>query len=212
MASTVAGCVELMQALVPAFEPAVVESLEELEVGITWLDEADPLVRERVSEAAAHFPRSRPVNFEFPDPDENKLFMREVADVHRGLYPEYADDYGESIRWKLELCAAVTDGEVRTAERLRSEYRERCEQAFDGLDLLVTPTMVGVPPLATADERELRGRGIRLTYPFNCLGWPALAIPCGPAEGGLPASVQLVGRPGDDARVLAAGALLASPI
>lgn len=212
MAATVAGCVELMQALVPGFEPAVVESLEELEVGIAWLDETDPLVHERVSEAAARFPRGRTVKFEFPDPDENKLFMREVADVHRGLYPEYADDYGESIRWKLELCSAVTDGEVATAERLRAEYRERCEEAFDGLDLLVTPTMVGVPPLATADERELRGRGIRLTYPFNCLGWPALAIPCGLAEDGLPASVQLVGRPGDDSRVLAAGALLASPI
>jgi aspartyl-tRNA(Asn)/glutamyl-tRNA(Gln) amidotransferase subunit A len=212
MASTVAGCVELMQALVPAFEPTVVESLEELDVGVAWLEEADPLVRERVAEAAARFPRSRPLDFEFPDPDENKLFMREVADVHRGLYPEYADDYGESIRWKLELCAAVTDREVASAERLRSDYRERCEEAFGGLDLLVTPTMVGVPPLATADERALRGRGVRLTYPFNCLGWPALAIPCGPAEDGLPASVQLVGRPGDDARVLAAGALLASPI
>jgi aspartyl-tRNA(Asn)/glutamyl-tRNA(Gln) amidotransferase subunit A len=212
MASTVAGCVELMQALVPGFEPAVVESLEELEVGIAWLDEADLLVRERVSEACVRFPRSRAVDVPFPDPAENKLFMREVADVHRGLYPEYADDYGDSIRWKLELCAVVTDGEVKIAERLRAEYRERCEEAFDGLDLLVTPTMAGVAPLASADERGLRGRGIRLTYPFNCLGWPAIAIPCGPAEDGLPASVQLVGRPGDDARVLAAGALLASPI
>jgi aspartyl-tRNA(Asn)/glutamyl-tRNA(Gln) amidotransferase subunit A len=212
MASTVAGCLELMQVLVPGFEPAVIESLEELEVGIAWLDQADPLVRDRVTGAAARFQRSRPVDFEFPDPGENKLFMREVADVHRGLYPEYADDYGESIRWKLELCAAVTDDEARTAERLRAEYRERCEEAFDGLDLLVTPTMAGVAPLATANERELRSRGIRLTYPFNCLGWPALAIPCGPAEEGLPASVQLIGRPGDDARVLAAGTLLASPI
>jgi Asp-tRNA(Asn)/Glu-tRNA(Gln) amidotransferase A subunit family amidase len=106
----------------------------------------------------------------------------------------------------------VTDGEVAAAERLRSEYRERCEEAFDGLDLLVTPTMAGVAPSATADERAQRGRGIRFTYPFNCLGWPALALPCGPAEDGLPASVQLIGRPGDDDRVLAAGALLASPI
>ena len=40
------------------------------------------------------------------------------------------------------------------------------------------------------------------------VGWPALALPCGAAEGGLPASVQLVGRPGADALVLAVGALL----
>ena len=72
--------------------------------------------------------------------------------------------------------------------------------------------MAIVPPPADADERELRGRGIRFTYPFNCLGWPALALPCGVADGGLPASVQLAGKPGDDARVLAAGALLASLI
>jgi Asp-tRNA(Asn)/Glu-tRNA(Gln) amidotransferase A subunit family amidase len=49
---------------------------------------------------------------------------------------------------------------------------------------------------------------IRFTYPFNALGWPALALPCGPAEKGLPASVQLVAPAGEAARVLAAGALL----
>ena len=63
-----------------------------------------------------------------------------------------------------------------------------------------------------AARRRRRDRGPRrrdpLTFPFNALGWPALALPCGPAEDGLPASVQLVGRPGDDGRVLAAGRLL----
>jgi aspartyl-tRNA(Asn)/glutamyl-tRNA(Gln) amidotransferase subunit A len=49
---------------------------------------------------------------------------------------------------------------------------------------------------------------IRLTYPFNALGWPALALPCGTAERGLPASVQIVGPPGHDAAVIAAGQLL----
>jgi Asp-tRNA(Asn)/Glu-tRNA(Gln) amidotransferase A subunit family amidase len=43
---------------------------------------------------------------------------------------------------------------------------------------------------------------------MNALGWPALALPCGPAEDGLPASVQLVGRAGTDTLVLAAGAEL----
>src|SRR5260370_28262378 len=112
-----------MRAVVLGFEAVVVDSLEEREVGSAWLDEADPLIRERVGEAAARFPRSRPVDFAFPDPAENKLFMREVADVHRGLYPEYADDYGEGIRWKLELCPAVSDGEVTTAARPHPEYR-----------------------------------------------------------------------------------------
>src|SRR5260370_18455117 len=145
-----------MRALVPGFEPVVVDSLEELEVGSAWLDEADPLIRERVGERAARFPRSRPVDFALPDPAENKLFMREVADVHRGLYPEYADDYGEGIRWKLELCAAVSDGEVTTAERLHAEHRERCQEVFAGRDTLLPPTMPCVAPPAGAAGRRLR--------------------------------------------------------
>jgi aspartyl-tRNA(Asn)/glutamyl-tRNA(Gln) amidotransferase subunit A len=212
MAASVAGCVELMGALAPGFEPAVLQSLEELEVGIAWIDQADPFVQARVNEAVAHFPRRREIDFPFPDAAENKLFMREVADVHRGLFPERADDYGAGIRWKLELCIEVTEAEASAATRLRAAYRERCAELLRDIDLLVTPTMLGVPPAADADERELRGRGIRLTYPFNCLGWPALALPCSRAEDDSPASIQLVGKPGDDARVLAAGALLASPI
>jgi Asp-tRNA(Asn)/Glu-tRNA(Gln) amidotransferase A subunit family amidase len=46
---------------------------------------------------------------------------------------------------------------------------------------------------------------ILLTRPFNATGWPALALPCGPAEDSLPASLQVTARPGDDALVLAVG-------
>jgi aspartyl-tRNA(Asn)/glutamyl-tRNA(Gln) amidotransferase subunit A len=210
MASTVAGCSELLQVLAPDFVPTTLESLEELTVGVAWLDEADPLVRARVAEAAANFPSRHTIDLPLPDAAENKLFMREVADVHRGLFPERADEYGAGVRWKLELCIEVTDAEATAAERLRAVYVEQCDELLDGVDLLLTPTMLMVAPRADADEAELRGRGTRLTYPFNSLGRPALALPCGPAEDGLPASVQLVGRRGDDARVLAAGELLSS--
>jgi aspartyl-tRNA(Asn)/glutamyl-tRNA(Gln) amidotransferase subunit A len=47
-----------------------------------------------------------------------------------------------------------------------------------------------------------------LTRPFNGLGWPALALPCGPAEDGLPASLTIAAHPGDDALVLAVGQAL----
>ena len=210
MASSVGGCVELLQALAPEFTPTRLESLEEVEVGVAWLDRADPLVRARVERAVSHFPRRRPVELPLVERSENALFKREVADVHRGLFPERADEYGENVRWKLERCLEVTDAEVAAAQRVRDDYRARCEELLDGLDLLVTPTVPLVAPPADSDEHDLRPRTTLLTYPFNVLGRPVLALPCGPAEDGLPASVQLVGRHGDDHRVLAAGALLAS--
>jgi Asp-tRNA(Asn)/Glu-tRNA(Gln) amidotransferase A subunit family amidase len=77
------------------------------------------------------------------------------------------------------------------------------------VDLLVTPTLGFVaPPVGAREDDALRRRLIARTLPINAVGWPALALPCGAAEDGLPASVQLVGRPGEDALVLAAGALL----
>ena len=132
--------------------------------------------------------------------------MGEVADVHRELFAENADLYGDNVRTKVELCLAVNDAERQQGVHARDEYRDRCEEAFDGLDLLLTPTIPFVPPPLPADDLDLREDMIRFTLPFNALGWPVLALPCGPAEDGLPASIQLVGR--DDAFVLAAGALL----
>jgi len=209
MASNVEGCTELMRALAPGFEPAALESLEELEVGVAWLDDADPLVRARVEEAAASFPRRRVVDFPLAA-DDYRAFMREVADAHRALFPGNEDLYGDNVRGKIERCLAVTDDEVAAAQRRRAEYRERAAEALDGVDLLVTPTVGFVAPRNDVDELSIRERGIRYTYPFDSLGWPALALPCGPAEDGLPASVQLAARGGGDALVLAAGTVLAS--
>jgi aspartyl-tRNA(Asn)/glutamyl-tRNA(Gln) amidotransferase subunit A len=137
-------------------------------------------------------------------------FMREVADVHRELYAENGELYGDDVAVKIERCLAVADAEAAQAQRAREEYRERCEELLEDLDLLLTPTLVCVAPPIGIGDHALRGTLTRNTLPFNALGWPALALPCGPAEDGLPASVQLVGRPGSDALVLAAGQVLAS--
>jgi aspartyl-tRNA(Asn)/glutamyl-tRNA(Gln) amidotransferase subunit A len=207
MASSVGGCEELLAVLVPGYEPAALESLEELEVGVAWLDLAEPLVRARVAEAAGLFPRRREV--ELPLAPANRAdFMREAADVHHVLYPGNEELYGENVRGKIERCLAVADGAVAAAERERAEYAERVSEAIEGLDLLVTPTVPFVAPPADVEELEIRGPGTSLTFPFSSLGWPALALPCGPAEDGLPASVQLAAPAGDDARVLAAGRYL----
>ncbi len=208
LASSVEGCEELLAVLAP-HAPVALESLEELEVGVAWLDRAAPVVRERVAEAAARFPRRRDVDLPLA-PVNRADFMREAADVHRALFPGNEDLYGENVRGKIARCLRVTDAEAATAERERAEYRERVAELVDGLDLLVTPTVPFVAPPADVDELEIRGAATSLTYPFSSLGWPALALPCGAAEDGLPASVQLAARSGDDARLLAAGRHLAS--
>jgi aspartyl-tRNA(Asn)/glutamyl-tRNA(Gln) amidotransferase subunit A len=210
MARTVEVCAGLLEVIAPGFAADEPAALEEIAVGTAWIDEAEPLVSQRVLEAAGRFPRARPL--EWPKPHIAALFMQEVANVHRELYAENGELYGEEIAVKIERCLAVSDAEAKRAEQARAEYRERCAELMEGIDLLLTPTLQCVAPPTGIGDLALRDRLIANTLPFNALGWPALALPCGDAEDGLPASVQLVGRPGADRLVLAAGARLASLI
>jgi aspartyl-tRNA(Asn)/glutamyl-tRNA(Gln) amidotransferase subunit A len=207
MARSVAGCEAMMRVLAPGLEAVSIDA-GDLRVGVAWTELCEPLVRASVEAAAELFPCARRVEIRFPDDSVGRVFRREVAEVHSGLFPEHIELYGENVRAKLERCFEVTDGEVEAGLRARAEYRERIEELMNGLDLLLTPTLPFVAPPATVDEREIRDRTIEFTFPFNALGWPVLAMPCGAAEHGLPASLQLVGRAGDDARVLAAAAWL----
>jgi aspartyl-tRNA(Asn)/glutamyl-tRNA(Gln) amidotransferase subunit A len=200
MARRVADCRAILEALVPGFlrEPA-----RRVSVGVAWADRCTPLVGDRIREAAALLD-ARAIDFPLPT-TLGKAFMREVADVHRDLFAESADSYGPNVRAKIERCLEVTDNEATAAADRRNGYREEAEAALDDVDLLLTPTLAFVAPPLPEDEREIREALIQFTFPFNALGWPALALPVGSAEDELPASIQLVGRPATDALVLAMG-------
>jgi aspartyl-tRNA(Asn)/glutamyl-tRNA(Gln) amidotransferase subunit A len=202
MARNVAGCIELLGIDVPLI------ALGDLSLGVAWADRAEPLVRERVLAAAG---RAQPIDFPTAE-SVGPAFMREVGDVHRDLYPENAELYGENIRGKIERCIALGDAEYEAAVRARAELTERAHAALEGYDLLLTPTLAFVPPPADVVEPEVRAAFTLFTFPFNALGWPALAIPAGPAEDGLPASLQIVGRPGEDALLLGAGLAMEAAI
>ena len=98
---------------------------------------------------------------------------------------------------------------------LADDLSERMAPFFDRHDVLVMPATAR-PPVA-AGQWEGRSAissllGMAAAYPFtshwNLTGQPAFAIPAGTSDDGMPVGVQLVGRRGDDATLLALAAQL----
>jgi len=208
MARSVGECVRMMAALAPELDPVPSITPDDVRVGVAWTAEADPLIRARVEEAAAVFEDRRELALPAMPPAVVDVRMRETAETHAELFAEHRDQYGESVAVKLERCLQVTDTQYAAGVRTRERYRERFAELMRDVDVLLTPALPIVAPPVGIGDLALRDRLTRFTYPFNAIGAPALALPCGPAEQGLPASAQIAGRPGADALVLGVGALL----
>jgi amidase len=112
---------------------------------------------------------------------------------------------GHDVLQRLRAASEITPAALGRARQHAPHWRAALSELWDQVDLLALPTLLGFPP-ALGDARALlRIRG--LTSPVNLAGLPALALPV-PAGGPLPASVQLIGPPGAEERLLAAGAAL----
>ncbi|MFE7445518.1 amidase [Streptomyces chartreusis] len=92
----------------------------------------------------------------------------------------------------------------------REELRRRLEPFFDEYDVLLTPALARRSPRSEPWHERGWLRNIMantnyspLTPPWNLTGWPAMAVPLGTLPSGAPTAVQLVGRPGSEAELLA---------
>ena len=94
-------------------------------------------------------------------------------------------------------------------DRPQPAFRARTTAFFDDVDLLLTPVTAG-PPLPARPWHErgwvanvaANARWAPWTAAWNGAGLPALVLPAGPGRSGLPTSVQLVGPPGAETRLL----------
>ena len=103
----------------------------------------------------------------------------------------------------------------RAAYVARSQFYQRMMLFFQDYDLLITPTITTPPfphPGWQQGPSEVAGQPINpllgwvLTYPFNLTGQPAISVPCGFTDDGLPIGLQIVGRRQADLTVLRAAA------
>ncbi len=121
----------------------------------------------------------------------------------------------ERTRGMARLGSRIPRRSLRKAREREAKTAGRINAIFDDFDVLLTPT-VGRPPVevgkwdGTGALRCLLG--MSRTYPFtgawNYTGQPAAAVPAGFSDDGLPLSVQLVGRPRDEATLISLAAQL----
>ncbi len=108
---------------------------------------------------------------------------------------------------------AVTARDYLSAMARVSAYWHEVQLFLARFDLLLTPT-TAVAPFALDGRvpREIAGQEVSVlgwmpfTYPFNLTGQPAVSVPAGWTDDGLPVGLQIVGRRHADRTVLAAAA------
>jgi aspartyl-tRNA(Asn)/glutamyl-tRNA(Gln) amidotransferase subunit A len=113
-------------------------------------------------------------------------------------------------RTQLERGEYIPATEYVHAQRVRAKLQQEMRAALQDAEALVLPTVPAPAfPLPKPEWLEVNGvkeeplhMSVRYTAPFNCLGLPAVSVPCGFTSAGLPAGLQVVARAFDEATAL----------
>ena len=173
-------------------------------------------VRQAVRDLEKAGARVKPVSIPHMDGALGAILVTEMASVtawHDKYLksPERRAKYTPEVRALMDAGKFVFATDFLKAQRLRRVLTDEVRAAFDGVDVLATPTLplcaweVGESHVQIAGQPEhVLHACWRYTYPWNLTGLPALSVPCGFADG-LPVGLQLVGRPFDEAAILRVG-------
>ena len=228
MARTVEDCAYLMQPLAghdpadpassraPAddYVAALGRGVRGLRIGVPrdyFFEGVDPEVERAFEEAMATLRRlgAEVRDVEIPHIHDVGAFMvimlTEAFSYHEADLRTRPELFGDVLREKLMIGGLFTAAEYVQAQRVRARLRAETAAVLREVDLLASPTaIVTAPSFATVWDPDFPFARSNMP-PFNMTGLPALAVPCGFSAAGLPVSLQLAGRPFDEATVLRAG-------
>jgi Asp-tRNA(Asn)/Glu-tRNA(Gln) amidotransferase A subunit family amidase len=124
--------------------------------------------------------------------------------IHSGQVAELNDPLGKVGGYVNEEISAA---DFITAQRIRAILQRKMDEIFEQVDVLAAATL---PVTATNVDANL-DLALSFSDPIggigNFCGLPAISVPCGFGDNGLPAGLQFIGRALNDARVIAAARL-----
>lgn len=132
-------------------------------------------------------------------PTDRTLQSAESYAFHAENVAKSPELYQSETLRRIRSGESVSAGEYIQRRRELEEARRGIGHVFADVDLLVTPTMpMPAPAIADlrADPEALRPAELRLlrnTRPFNVWGLPAISVPCGFTQSGLPIGLQIAG-------------------
>lgn len=126
--------------------------------------------------------------------------------------PDAAGEVEPLTAWLRERGRDLTAVDLADALAELSRFERRVISGFSGFDAVLTPTLALLPrPVGWYDAIDAeRNFSQQVEYsPFtsfvNVAGLPAITLPIGMSEDGLPIGVQLIGRPGGEGVLLSIG-------
>lgn len=168
-------------------------------------DKASPETSAHLEAIAAAFAKAGAVVEEVSLPpsaeaihDAGQLVMRvEAAAFHRDRFARHRDAYRPKIRGLIEEGLAIAGVEYVRAQQARRKFREEMGPVLEQHDALLMPVAPAPAPKGltwTGDPG--------LCAPWSFSGLPAIALPSGLAQDGLPLAIQLVAGPFAEDRLL----------
>jgi aspartyl-tRNA(Asn)/glutamyl-tRNA(Gln) amidotransferase subunit A len=133
------------------------------------------------------------------------ILIAEAYAVHEPWLKSRFNDYGELLRDRLAFGAVLRAADYIQAMRRRRVLCREMANAMADLDVLITASAPAEAPKIDEVPKWGMLEKPNFTMPFNLTGLPALSVCTGYGAGGLPVSMQIVGKPFAEATVFRAG-------
>ena len=143
-----------------------------------------------------------------------RVILLSEASATMERYLNQREDFGSDVLALLDQGRLLPATDYINAQRMRRVLQQEFQGVWKQVDCLLTPTTptsaprIGQSTIDLEGEEDVRIASTRFTRGINVLGLPALSLPCGFDDAGLPLGLQVIGPPFQEALILKVGAAL----